>query len=163
MDKRVFHLSGFLPYRLAVLAERVSRRLSVEYGRSHGLSVAEWRVLAHLSRGGAVSVRDIHTAANLEKPRVSRAVARLEAAGFVQKVPGEEDGRLVAISMTDEGARAVAEMLPAALTIDARLRAAVRPEELETFYRVMERMHAVLDTDPEARPRPRMDLKDFAI
>lgn len=163
MDKDAFHLSDFLPYRLAVLAERISRRLSVEYGRSHGLSVAEWRVLAHLSGCGAVSVRDIHHSANLEKPRVSRAVARLEAAGFVQKVPGEEDGRLVAISLTAAGARALAEMLPPALTIDARLRAAVGAEELETFYRVMERMHAVLDADPEARPRPRIDRPDPVI
>ncbi len=82
-----FHLSSFLPYRLAVMSERVSRRLSVEYGRSHGLVVAEWRVLVHLLRCGAVSVRDIHNCVNLEKPRVSRAVSRLEMEGVGSKKP----------------------------------------------------------------------------
>ena len=90
---RPFRLPDFLPYRLAVLSERVSRRLSVEYGRMHGLSVAEWRVLVHLQRSGPLSVRDIHLCVNLDKPRVSRAVARLEAVGFVRKESGQSDGR----------------------------------------------------------------------
>lgn len=153
-----FHLSSFLPYRLAVLSERVSRRLSVEYGRTHGLVVAEWRVLVHLLRCGAVSVRDIHNCVNLEKPRVSRAVSRLETEGLVQKTQGAGDGRLVAISLTDAGRRALADIIPAATRIETHLTRAVSSEDLDTFFRVMERMHAVLDDDPEAKPRTAMDL-----
>lgn len=153
-----FHLSSFLPYRLAVMSERVSRRLSVEYGRSHGLVVAEWRVLVHLLRCGAVSVRDIHNCVNLEKPRVSRAVSRLEMEGLVQKSQGEGDGRLVAISLTDAGRRALADIIPAATRIEEHLTAAVSAEDLDAFFRVMEHMHSVLDEDPEAKPRPTMDF-----
>lgn len=157
-----FHLSSFLPYRLAVLSERVSRRLSVEYGRTHGLAVAEWRVLVHLLRCGAVSIRDIHNCVNLEKPRVSRAVSRLEAEGLVQKTQGDGDGRLVAISLTDAGRTALADIIPAATRIERHLTDAVSPEDLDTFFHVMERMHAVLDADPEAKPRMVMDLKNSA-
>ncbi|MCR9156288.1 MAG: MarR family winged helix-turn-helix transcriptional regulator [Rhodobacteraceae bacterium] len=153
-----FHLSSFLPYRLAVLSERVSRRLSVEYGRTHGLAVAEWRVLVHLLRCGAVSVRDIHNCVNLEKPRVSRAVSRLETEGLVQKAQGAGDGRLVAISLTEAGRSALADIIPAATRIEAYLQSAVSSEDLNTFFNVMERMHAVLDEDPEAKPRTAMDL-----
>jgi DNA-binding MarR family transcriptional regulator len=153
-----FHLSSFLPYRLAVMSERVSRRLSVEYGRSHGLVVAEWRVLVHLLRCGAVSVRDIHNCVNLEKPRVSRAVSRLEMEGLVQKSQGEGDGRLVAISLTDAGRRALADIIPAATRIEEHLTAAVSAEDLDAFFRVMEHMHSVLDEDPEAKTRPTMDV-----
>lgn len=157
-----FHLSSFLPYRLAVLSERVSRRLSVEYGRTHGLAVAEWRVLVHLLRCGAVSIRDFHNCVNLEKPRVSRAVSRLEAEGLVQKAQGDGDGRLVAISLTDAGRTALADIIPAATRIERHLTDAVSPQDLETFFRVMERMHAVLDDDPEAKPRTAMDLNQNA-
>ena len=157
-----FHLSSFLPYRLAVLSERVSRRLSVEYGRTHGLAVAEWRVLVHLLRCGAVSIRDIHNCVNLEKPRVSRAVSRLEAEGLVQKTQGDGDGRLVAISLTDAGRTALADIIPAATRIERHLTDAVSPEDLDTFFHVMERMHAVLDADPEAKPRTVMDLNTNA-
>lgn len=159
MHDDLFHLSAFLPYRLAVLSERISRRLSVEYAPVHGLSVAEWRVLVHLSRCGVVSVRDIHNCVNLEKPRVSRAVSRLKSVGLVRKVPGKDDARLVAISLTDAGQAALDDILPAARAFEARLHAAATPQDMQTFCDVMERMHQMLDSDPDARPRSRMDLE----
>lgn len=148
-----FRLSDFLPYRLAVLAERVSRRLSVAYGRSHGLTVAEWRVLVHLQRGGEVSIRDIQRYVNLEKPRVSRAVARLGSSGLVRKSAGQGDGRLVSISLTDRGREALAGIIPVVMGIEARLVAGVTAEEMETFSTVLEKIHAALDADEAARPR----------
>ena len=160
MNLDAFNLSTFLPYRLAVLSERVSRRLSSEYENSHGISVAEWRVLVHLLRCREVSVREIHDCVNLDKPRVSRAVSRLETAGLVRKVPGEDDGRLVAISLTDAGRHALSEILPAAITVEARLLDALSPAEIESFGAVMEKLHAVLDADPTAKPRSRMDALD---
>lgn len=153
-----FHLSAFLPYRLSVLSDRVSRRLSVEYERTHGLSVAEWRVLVHLARCGSVSVRDIHNCVNLEKPRVSRAVSRLEQNGLVRKAPGKGDGRLVAISLTPAGQAVLADIIPAAKSVEASICDAVDPADLRTFFRVMEQMHAALDADAAARPRSRMDV-----
>lgn len=158
MNPEAFNLSAFLPYRLAVLSERVSRRLSSEYERSHGLSVAEWRVLVHLLRSKEVSVREIHDCVNLEKPRVSRAVTRLETAGLVRKTPGTEDGRLVAISLTEAGESALAEILPAAMTVEARLLDALSPAEIQSFCNVMEKLHQMLDEDPVAKPRSRMDV-----
>lgn len=154
-----FHLSAFLPYRLSVLSDRVSRRLSVEYERTHGLSVAEWRVLVHLARCGSVSVRDIHNCVNLEKPRVSRAVSRLEQNGLVRKAPGKGDGRLVAISLTPAGQAVLADIIPAAKSVESSICDAVDPADLRTFFRVMEQMHAALDADAAARPRSRMDVE----
>ena len=156
---RPFRLSSFLPYRLAVLSERISRTLSVEYNRMHGLSVAEWRVLVHLQRSGPVSIRDIQTYVNLEKPRVSRAVSRLEENGLVAKMPGERDGRLVSIKLTEAGRAALSEIIPVASDIEAKLLAAATSDELRTFFSVMERMHQVLDEDPRAKPRSTMDLE----
>ena len=152
-----FQLSAFLPYRLAVLSERVSRRLSVEYQRSHDLAVPEWRVLVHLLHAGTVSVRDINERVNLEKPRVSRAVTRLEADGLVQKAPSKGDARLVAITLTERGRAALGEIIPAAQEIEGRLAGAVSAQDLATFFKVAEAMHEILDDDPEARPRPRIN------
>ncbi len=155
-----FNLSAFLPYRLAVLSEQVSRRLAAEYGRSHDLSVAEWRVLAHLLGSGAVSVRDIRGRVNLEKPRVSRAVSRLERFGLVNKAPGDVDGRLVAISLTDRGRAVLDEIIPEVLGVQRTLEEAVGPEELATFFRVMERWHAVLDREQAEMPHQAATLGD---
>lgn len=148
-----FDLSAFLPYRLAVLSERVSKRLAVEYERLHGLSVAEWRVLVHVQRLGTASVRDIHARANLDKPRVSRAVSRLEKAGFVAKKAGGQDARLVRIELTAAGQKALAEIIPIVREIEARLLAALSPAEIESLRVIEEKLHATLDSDPVARPR----------
>jgi DNA-binding MarR family transcriptional regulator len=98
-----FDLDSFLPYRLSVAAARVSRRLAARLEAEAGLSNPEWRVLAHLARAGSVSVRDIHVRVDLDKSRVSRAAARLEAAGLVAKLGNEADRRLVALSLTEAG------------------------------------------------------------
>lgn len=149
-----FDLSTFLPYRLAVLSERVSKRLAAEYERLHGLNVAEWRVLVHLQRLGTASVRDIHARANLDKPRVSRAVGRLEKAGFVAKKAGGTDARLVQIELTAAGQAALTEIIPAMREIEARLLAVLSEGELNSLSQIEEKLHKALDQDPVARPRP---------
>ena len=74
-----FHLDDFLPYRLAVAAQQVSRRFARLYAAEAGLTIPEWRVLAHLNHSGSVSVRDIHTRVNLDKSVVSRAATSFSA------------------------------------------------------------------------------------
>ncbi len=107
-----FDLDRFLPYRLTVAAGRVSRRFARLYEAETGLSIPEWRVLAHLVQAGSVSVRDIHARVDMDKSKVSRAAARLEEAGLVQKQEHDTDRRLVALSLTPEG-EAVMERLTA--------------------------------------------------
>lgn len=119
MTPRDFRLADFLPYRLAVLSERVSRRLSRVYGAEAGLSVAEWRVMVHLSRCHQVSVREIHTCVNLDKSRVSRAVTRLESAGLLRKTGSVTDQRLLEISLSDDGWSLLDRILPPAAAYEA--------------------------------------------
>lgn len=98
-----FDLDDFLPYRLSVAAHQVSRRFAALYEAEAGLSLPEWRVLAHLAQSGVVSVRDIHARVSLDKSVVSRAATRLEAAGLIQKSLDDADRRLVALQLTPQG------------------------------------------------------------
>ncbi|WP_138464586.1 MarR family winged helix-turn-helix transcriptional regulator [Poseidonocella sp. HB161398] len=120
-----FDLDRFTPYRLSVAAERASEGLARLYRVRFGISVAEWRVLAHLEHSGNVSVRDIEARVALEKSKVSRAASRLEAAGLIAKAVDPADRRLVQLSLTPKGRALMAEMLPVALgfqeEIEARL------------------------------------------
>lgn len=131
-----FALDEFLPYRLSAAAARVSRRFARLYGAESGISIPEWRVLAHLSQAGSVSVRDIHARVDMDKSKVSRAAARLEDAGLVCKLGNPGDRRLVALSLTPAGEalmqrlgaiatafqqELVAELGPAAAAFDASL------------------------------------------
>lgn len=152
-----FNLTEFLPYELALLSERVSHRLAVEYEDLQGLTVAEWRVLVHVQRLGTSSIREIHTLANLDKPKVSRAVVRLVNAGLLAKAAHESDGRLVNISLTQKGNAALSEILPAVLHIEDRILAALSDDERATLKRAMSKIHQVLDKDPKARTRSPLD------
>ena len=114
-----FDLNGFLPYQLAVLASRVSRDFSTLYKQKFGISVAEWRVVAHLSQEGSVSVREIHKRVDMDKSKVSRAASRLEKRGFVTKSANPDDGRLVSLALTESGRQMIAEMTPIAREFEA--------------------------------------------
>lgn len=148
-----FELAGFLPYRLAVLSERVSRRLAADYEATHGISMAEWRVLVHLRRAGRVSVRDIVRFVNMEKPRVSRAVSRLAEAGLVAKAQAQGDGRLVEIALTPAGGAVLDQILTTARAVEARLLAALAPGDRAALARIEAALHTAMDADPKARPR----------
>ena len=45
-----FRLEDFMPYRLSVAANRVSRLCARRYTKAYGLSIPEWRVLAVVGR-----------------------------------------------------------------------------------------------------------------
>jgi len=157
-----FRLSDFLPYRLATISERVSHRLSVDYGTSHSLTVAEWRVLVHLQHCGVVSVRDVQVFTNLVKSRVSRAVSRLERAGLVEKRASVADARLIEIALTQAGKDAIIALLEDATETEARLLDGLSRSDLEAFYRVIDHFHAVLANDPKAQRAPAPSPRDAA-
>jgi DNA-binding MarR family transcriptional regulator len=120
-----FDLEAFLPYQLAELSREVSAQFSRHYRERYGISVAEWRVVAHLSQQEAVSVREICRRVAMDKPKVSRAATRLEAAGYVTKLANPDDRRLVALSLTPKGREMIDTLAPLAAAYQAELTAAL--------------------------------------
>ena len=116
-----FKLDDFLPYQLAVLSSRVSAEFSKHYREAYGISVSEWRVVAHLSQADSVSVREIHKRVDMDKPKVSRAASRLEAAGYITKTINPNDRRLVELSLTEKGRAMIDALAPIADDYEAQL------------------------------------------
>lgn len=135
-----FDLATFLPYQLAVAAARISRGFADRYRAEFGLTIPEWRVLAHLAQSGAVSVREIHQRVDMDKSKVSRAAARLEEAGLVEKRANPEDRRLLDMRLTDHGRALVARILPVALAYQAEVLARLGPDAAP-FRRALERLN----------------------
>ena len=134
-----FDLASFLPYQLAVAAAQISRGFADRYRRDFGLSIPEWRVLAHLAQSGAVSVREIHQRVDMDKSKVSRAAARLEQAGLIEKRENPGDRRLVDIRLTDPGQALVARILPVALAYQDEVLARLG-DDAAPFRRALERL-----------------------
>lgn len=136
-----FDLTRFLPYQLSALASKTSREFSEIYARRFGLSIPEWRVLAHLAQVQNVSVRDIHSRVDMDKPKVSRAAARLELRGFVSKKTHETDKRLVVLTLTAKGRRTISEIAPLADQFGKELIDGLEPGERDVFLSVLEKLN----------------------
>ncbi|KQV35247.1 MULTISPECIES: MarR family winged helix-turn-helix transcriptional regulator [unclassified Rhizobium] len=118
-DALPFDLMHFMPYRMAAAAQFLSDQLAQIYRVRCDLSNAEWRVMAHLAYSGNVSVRDVEARGGMEKSKVSRAAARLEDQGFIEKRVNETDRRLVQLTLTEKGRSLMAELLPLAAAFQA--------------------------------------------
>lgn len=112
--KTRFDLDSFVPYRLAVAARRVSLAFAATYREQFGLTVPQWRVLAHLTQADSVSVREIHERVDMDKSKVSRAAASLEKHGYVEKLINADDRRLVVLRLTPDGKALIQKLIPVA-------------------------------------------------
>jgi len=153
-----FNLSDFLPYRLSVLSSRISKALSKIYGERYGLSIPEWRVLVHVARCEKVSVREIHNCVTLEKPTVSKAVARMEQAGLLAKTTSARDQRLIEIRLTEAGFAVLEGIIPEALAFENDLLSGFSESDARQLSVLVERLHDELDKRPDAPRRSRLDV-----
>ena len=107
-------LERFLPYRLDILAESVSRRLSRIYRDKYGLGIPEWRVLAHLGQYAPITAKAVATHSRMHKTKVSRAVAALEELGLLARSGNDQDRREELLSLTAKGKAAYDDLAPKA-------------------------------------------------
>jgi DNA-binding MarR family transcriptional regulator len=130
-------LDRFLPYLVNVLASRMSRDLAGVYEARFGISIPEWRVLAHVAQNRNVSVREIHERVDMDKSKVSRAAARLESVGLIEKKVNAADRRLVELRLTRKGQRLFADIVPLALDYEARMLAVLDESERAAFVQAV--------------------------
>lgn len=143
-----FDLEAFLPYLLNQAAETTGKAFGQIYRAEYGMTRTQWRVMANLGKFGAMSAADICRISHTEKTRVSRAVAALEAMGFLRRNRSEHDRRREDLSLTDAGQRAFAALGRSALDYDRGLRDHLGPEAA----RALEAALRALIAGPPDRP-----------
>lgn len=123
-----FDLQDFLPYLLNQAAETTSRGFQATYRARYGLTRTQWRVMANLGRFGAMTARDICRISHVEKTKVSRAVAGLEAEGLLTRSTSPDDRRAENLALTPKGRAIYTEIGQQAHQFDAALRSRLGPE-----------------------------------
>jgi DNA-binding MarR family transcriptional regulator len=136
------NLQQFLPYRLAVLAEAVSQAVASVYRERFGLTRDEWRVLAALADCGTVKTTRVIEHTTLEKMQVSRAVARLEAAGLITRLPDPDDGRGWLLQMQPAGRALYRRIVPLVQAREAFLLEGLDEQERALLDRALATMLA---------------------
>ena len=122
-------LERFLPYRLSVLSNRISRAIAARYAKTFDLTVPEWRIIAVLGRRPGLTAKDVAEATEMDKVAVSRAVAKLVAAKRVSADVHVEDGRAQSLTLTPQGEALHARIAPIALDAERRLLANLGAKE----------------------------------
>jgi DNA-binding MarR family transcriptional regulator len=135
-------LERFVPYRLSVLSNTVSRAIARIYAERFDLTIPEWRVMAQLGRHGRLSASDIVGLTAMDKVRVSRAVARLVASSRVEASADAADRRRQVLALTMAGKRIYREIVPLALAREASLLDALDPKERQALDRLLGKLQA---------------------
>src|SRR5690606_17092698 len=96
-------LERFLPYRLSVLSSRLSSAIARLSAERFSLGMTEWRVMAVLGRYPDLSASEVTGRTAMDKVAVSRAVARLIDAEWLQRRPHAHDRRRPGLRLSEAG------------------------------------------------------------
>ncbi|GAB2839052.1 MarR family transcriptional regulator [Actinocorallia aurea] len=100
------------------MARRVSNatcRLDKVLHEGYGLGMSEFEILDRLaeSAGTCLKMQELGEAVHLTQSALSRAVARLEKEGLVERSMCSEDRRAISVQLTDSGRARWADARPA--------------------------------------------------
>lgn len=140
-----FDLEVFLPYLLNQAAEVTSQSFQHVYRRDHGMTRTQWRVLANLGKFGARTASEICRISHLDKTKVSRAVAALEAEGLLLRAPTKEDRRSEVLSLTKSGRQLFGALGAKAIAFDRDLRQRLGPEQAGMLAAALRHLVALQD------------------
>ncbi len=135
-------LSRFMPYRLAVAAESVSRALAAVYSERFGLTRDEWRVIAQLADVKELKATDLGQRTSLPKMQVSRAATRLEQDGLIARETDAADRRNLVMRLTPAGRALYRHLEPVVLERERDLLAALAPQERAAFEAALAQIEA---------------------
>lgn len=133
-------LEDFLPYRLSILSNRVSRAIARRYAKTFDLTIPEWRIIAVLGRRPGLTAKEVAEATEMDKVAVSRAVARLVAARRVAARADLEDARRQMLALTPQGESVHARIAPIALASERRLLSALDARERAQLDVLLDRL-----------------------
>ncbi|HEY9064896.1 MAG TPA: MarR family transcriptional regulator [Burkholderiaceae bacterium] len=128
MDKRrsasAARAAHFVDDYLPALLAQASHLISGEFHRvvnAKGCTVSEWRVLATLAGGEAMSIGRIAEITVMKQPTVTRVLDRMEASGHVRRLAHEADRRVTLVRITASGSRLAAGLIPLAREHESRV------------------------------------------
>lgn len=149
-----WHLSDFFPYHLSFTAELLSAQLARLVHAQAGLTMPEWRVMTVIGSFAPLAAKKVAAHTSMNKVAVSRAIARLQASGYVAREPDDADNRLLRLELTATGRKTFLAVTASATAWSEAVTAALSEEELRTMKRLLARLRtAARSMEPgEAAP-----------
>jgi DNA-binding MarR family transcriptional regulator len=132
-----------LPARLRLAITRSARRLRQE--ADAGLSPSLTAALATVERHGPLSPSRLAELETIQRPTVTRLVARLEEDGLITRTADPDDGRVSYVEITREGRALLKRLRSRKNAYLARRLRRLDDEELATIERATEILERLLE------------------
>ena|ERR1700754_2504417 len=135
-------LDEFLPYRLSIASNVVSDAVAMSYRTLFGLRIPEWRLVAVLAEGGAMSQQALCGRTRMDKVTVSRAAIALVDRGLIARAANPEDQRSHLLTLSKAGWALYEQIAPQAIELERRIFAGFTQEERDQLGAMLERLEA---------------------
>jgi DNA-binding MarR family transcriptional regulator len=118
---RKLRLRDYLPYRLSIASNAVSRLIADAYESEFSLKIPQWRLMAVLADEGPLTQQALCGRTIMDKVTVMRAAQGLLQRRLIRRLPNARDGRSHRLAMTPAGRRLYEQIVPLALTYQTQL------------------------------------------
>jgi DNA-binding MarR family transcriptional regulator len=140
-ELKPLNLNEFLPYRLSVVTNKVSRNMGNIYSDKFDLSIAEWRVMAVLGQDKDLSADEVCMLTEMDKVTVSRAVTKLLEKKQIDRKFCDHDRRRSMLRLSRSGRAAYKQIVPLARAYEERLLAGLSKQEQQQLDRLLEKLN----------------------
>ena len=144
MPRRALILDNFLPYRLSFTTNLVSERIATAYQTLFGVSIPEWRVIAHTAEHDGITQLEIGQRSRMDKVTVSRASIALTKRGVLERKPNPSDKRSHRLVLTAAGRELYSKIVPKALELERDIFATFPEDELEAFQATLRKIDSLI-------------------
>jgi DNA-binding MarR family transcriptional regulator len=136
----MLRLNEFLPYRLSIASNAVSKVIAAAYAERFGLSVPEWRIIAVLHESETATQQDLVSRTLMDKVAVSRAAQSLAERDLVKREQDATDRRAWRLTLAGRGRALYRRIAPAALEYERRLLEPFTRQEIAAFHDMLARL-----------------------
>ena len=140
-------LAEFLPYRLSVLSNTISRKIAEIYDREFGLNIWQWRVMAVVGEAPGVSATEVTQRTAMDKVAVSRAVSGLIELGYMTRGASADDARRSVLKLTSQGQAIYDQIVPLALGYEKELLKGMDKRELDDLQSALTHLASITAPD----------------
>jgi len=138
-------LRAYLPYRLSVVSNKASGLIARAYEARFGLTIQEWRIIAVLGAGQALTAQAVCEATAMDKVTVSRAIRRLDQRALVRRRRNAADKRASDVTLTPEGRAIYSEVAPLALHYEQAMAEGLSAAERDQLMALLSKLESRLD------------------
>ena len=142
-DALPLKLHEFLPYRLFVLASRISSALADHYEEEFQITRTEWRILAVLGEDADLSAAEVAERTAMDKVAISRAVNKLLDAGLLERKFAAHDKRRSALRMSPAGLNIYQQIVPIAVEYEQNIVQQLSDDERALLRTLLDKLDGV--------------------